>query len=86
MSHEEPLAEVISTLKQQRDELALKIHLATAEAKQEWDKLEEQFREVSASYDPARQATAETAENVGGALRQVAREIKDGYNRIRKSL
>ena len=36
MTHEEtPISELISTLKQQRDELALKIHLGEAEAKQE---------------------------------------------------
>jgi len=86
MSHDQPLPEIISTLKQQRDELALKMHLATAEAKQEWDKLEERFRQMSASYEPTRDATADTAEKVGSAIKQVASEIIDGYDRIRKSL
>lgn len=86
MSHEKPLAEIISMLKQQRDELKLKIHLAGAEAKQEWDQLEEKFRDVSSQYEPTRKATAEAAEKVGSALKQVATEILDGYDHIRKSL
>ena len=35
--------EMISALKQQRDELALKIHLAEAEAKEEWGRLDDKL-------------------------------------------
>ena len=39
MSNRDHLAELISSLKQQRDELALQIHLGKEEAKQEWEKV-----------------------------------------------
>jgi len=86
MSHEKPLEELIGTLKQQRDEIALKIHLATAEAKQEWGKLEDKFQQLNSDYEPLRTAAGESAQKVGASLRQVARELLDSYARIRKSL
>ena len=35
--HQDLLTELISSLKQQRDELALQMHLGKAEAKEEWE-------------------------------------------------
>lgn len=86
MSHDPPLQEVISTLKQERDELALKIHLAGAEAKQEWEGLRGKLDQLLADCDPAKQAAAETAGNVGEAMKLVANEIREGFQRIRKAL
>ena len=37
----ENLGELRDKLRQERDELRLKIHLATMEAKEEWEELEE---------------------------------------------
>ena len=39
------LEELIASLKRQRDELAVKIHLGKAEAKQEWEKVEDKIRD-----------------------------------------
>lgn len=87
MSHEErPLAELISTLKQQRDELKVKVHLCAAEAKQEWDQAVEKLDQLTSDYDPVKHAVKESATDVTASLKLVAGEIKQSFDRIRKSL
>ncbi|REJ88926.1 MAG: hypothetical protein DWQ29_08080 [Planctomycetota bacterium] len=86
MSHEPTFQEIVSTLKQERDELALKMHLAGAEAKQEWEGLRGKLDSLLASYDPARTAATESAGKVGDAMKSVANEIKEGFQRIRQAL
>jgi hypothetical protein len=86
MPHKQTLAELIETLKQERDQLAVKVHLANAEARQEWGKLREKLDRLLADYEPARKAASQSAHDVGGALKVVAQEIKAGFERIRKAL
>lgn len=80
------IKELISSLKQQRDELRLKMHLGNEEAKEQWEKLEEKFQQLTSDYEPLKTAVDETAEDVWESLKLVAGEIKTGFNRIRKSL
>ncbi len=77
---------LISSLKQQRDELRLKVHLGSEEAKDQWEKLDERFQQLTSDFEPLKHAVDETAEDVWESLKLVAGEIKTGFNRIRKSL
>lgn len=87
MSHEKStLDELISTLKQQRDEINLKIHLAGDEAKQEWKTLRDRLDKLTADYEPVKKAAGESAGNVAASLKLVAEEIKEGFKRVKKSL
>ena len=60
------LAELISSLKRQRDELALKIHLGKADAKEEWNKITKKLDDLTRDYEPLKDAVGETAENRPG--------------------
>ncbi len=80
------LAELISSLKRQRDELALKIHLGKADAKEEWNKITKKLDDLTSDYEPLKDAVGETAENLLAGLKLVTEEIQSGFNRIRKSL
>lgn len=80
------LDETISALKQQRDELRLRLHLAGKEAQQEYERLSGKIDELSGQYEPVRQAAAESAQNVIAALSLAADEMKAGLARIRKAL
>jgi hypothetical protein len=80
------LEETISALKQQRDEIQLRLHLAEMEARQEYDRLSGKIDELSSQYEPVRAAAAESAENVIAALRLAADEMTTGLARIRKAL
>jgi len=82
----ELLADTISTLKQQRDELALKVHLGSMESKEEWDKVSKKFDQLADNFEPAKTAAEESAGEVWESLKLVAEEVKNGFERIRKSL
>lgn len=77
---------MISSLKRQRDELKLQIHLGSADAKEEWERLDEKFQSLVSRFDPLKQAVDETTEDVWESLKLVAGEVTDGFHRIRKSL
>jgi hypothetical protein len=77
--------EVLAKLRQERDELALKMHLGKKEAAAEWEKLEAKWHEIKAkNMTPMRDAADESSVGVGLALELAAEELKKGYERIRK--
>ena len=79
--------EVLAKLKQERDELALRVHLGKKEAAAEWEKLEAKWHVIRArNMPPTQEAADETGVGVGLALELVADELKKGYERIRKLL
>ena len=80
------LDEVIRELKQDRDELKLKMHLAGMDAKDEYERISGKLDELTQQYEPVKNAVEETAENVFAALGMVADELKFGLNRVRKAI
>ena len=86
MTERDHLAELISSLKQQRDELALQIHLGKEEAQEELEALTAKLDELTRDFDPVKEAVGESAANVFDAMKLVAGEIGEGFQRIRKSL
>lgn len=80
------LDDLIHTLRQQRDELRVRIHLAKAEVKDEWDKVERQFTKLVDDYKPTRDAASQTAANVWSALQLAGEEVLKGFERVRKTL
>ena len=68
-------------LKRARDEIALRLHLASMEAKQEWQELEGKWNDFAARAD-----MDETAEGIGAALKQLGMELKQGYGRLKNAL
>jgi hypothetical protein len=80
------LSSLISSLKQQRDELALQMHLGKTEAKEEWDKVDKKWRQLAAEYEPLKGAVGETTDNVISGVRLIADEVKQGFERVAKLL
>ena len=82
-----PWDDVLAKLRQERDELALKIHLGKKEAAAEWERLEAKWHEVkSRQMPPVKSAIDETTVGVGLALELAVEELKKGYEKIRKLL
>ncbi|QDT28146.1 hypothetical protein Enr10x_34850 [Gimesia panareensis] len=86
MTNRNRMDELISALQQQRDELALKIHLGKKEAQDEWEQVTDQFDKLKDDYKPVKDAVSESAGGVTDALWNVGKEIQEGFQRIRKSL
>jgi chromosome segregation ATPase len=80
--------ELLQDLKQARDELRLQIHLASKEAKEEWDELEDKMEDFSAKAKKFSEDAKlkETGEGLGEALGKVGHELKKGYERLRKAM
>ena len=76
----------LDELRRVRDELKLRIHLAKAEAKDGWDKLEHQFHRLETKARQISQASEEPLRDVRDAARLLINEIRDGYRRIREAL
>ncbi len=80
--------ELLEELKQKRDELRVKMHLASKDAKDEWEELEEKMEEFSGKAKQfANDAKIkETGEGLGDALGKLGHEIKLGYERVRDAI
>lgn len=80
--------ELLEELRQKRDELRVQLHLASKEARDEWEELEEKMDEYSskAKQLAGEAGLRETGQGVGKALGQLGHEIKLGYERIRKAI
>ena len=82
------LNSLVEELKQKRDELRVKVHLASKDVKDEWEVLEEKMEDFSAK---AKQFAGdaklkETGEGLGEALGKVGHELKLGYERLKKAM
>ncbi|MCA9212573.1 MAG: hypothetical protein KDB27_05890 [Planctomycetales bacterium] len=80
------LGQLISSLKQQRDELALKIHLGKEDAKDEWEKVQQKLDKLADDFEPVRDAVEESASGLFASLKLVAGEVKDGFDRIKDAI
>ena len=80
------VAELISDLKQQRDEIRVRLHLGGQEAKDEWEKLDDKLNQLNHRFDPLKDAVGETAEDVWDSFKLVGGELMEGFKRIRNSL
>lgn len=78
--------DLVQELRTARDELNVKMHLAAAEARDEWDVLEKKWEHFRVRAEKVGEATGEAAEEVGEALELVGEELRKGYRRIRKTL
>ena len=83
---EDKLAKLKSDLAQARDELRVQMHLAKADARDEWERLEGKWDEFEEKWDKVEDAAEDAAKDVGGALAALGEEIKAGYKRIRDAM
>jgi transcription elongation GreA/GreB family factor len=90
MSWNDRLQELITALEQERDELRLKVHLASRDARDEFEALEARLDELRARLGDATSEARGTATDVGGVVGETARkladDLRDGYRRIRDQL
>lgn len=79
---------LLEELKQKRDELRVRMHLASKEIKEEWEELEEKMEDFSGKAKQfANDAKLkETGEGLGDALGKVGHELKLGYDRLKKAM
>lgn len=77
---------LVQTLKTERDELKLKIHLAEAEARDEWERLEPTWQRLQEKAQAVGNTAAEASQEIGAAAQLLGSELADGYVRIRDAI
>lgn len=73
-------------LKVQRDEIELKLHLASMDAKKEWEKAEDKWSHFKDKLEDIGDETKETTEEFVAATKVVGEELKTAYQNIVKRL
>ncbi len=76
----------VQKVAQQRDELLLKMHLAKAEAKDEWAVAEKKWEQMKAKTPALARESGESVKDVGAAVKLVGEELLHSYDRIKKIL
>ena len=90
MAWNDKLEDLIATLERERDELRVKVHLASKDARDEFAELEERLDALRERMKSAGSDAKGTASEVGGLMgetaRKIADDVRDGYRRIRETL
>jgi hypothetical protein len=74
--------EITESLKQQRGEIQLQIHLASMEAKQEWENSEKSWGKFVDSLEVITDETKEASAEIIHATKIIGDELKEAYMRI----
>ena len=85
-SRKSELEELVDVLRQQRDELRVQMHLAKAEAREDWEELEKRWEDLEDRMPELQKAAKDAAGNIGASLELVADEIGNAYKRLRDTL
>lgn len=78
--------DVLSDLERERDELRVRIHLGKAEARDELAKVDAKLEELRFRAGAARTEAKSAMDEIGEAAGLLADEIKQGFERVRKTL
>ena len=76
----------IDLLSKARDELRVRLHLAKADALDEWKKLETSWQRAQEELRRTSEHTKEPVKEMGAAVKHLIDELKAGYTRIREQI
>ena len=76
----------VNKIKTERDELKLKMHLASMEAKEEFEKAEKKWENVKSKAAKIADKTIETSDEYIAKANIIGEELKEAYRRIAKRL
>lgn len=86
MSVKEDFEDLLDKLQTERDEINLKLHLASMEAKQEFEEAEKEWHRLKGKAADIADESVETSEEFIAKAKIVGEELKDAYYRIGKRL
>ena len=82
--------QMLTDLEREREELRVRVHLAKADARDEWDKAERKLAELREKLrqraGSAKGEAKDSMQDIGEAGKQLVQEIKQGFERVRKTL
>jgi hypothetical protein len=78
--------ELFDKLKTERDELKVRMHLAKAELRDEWDVAETQWNKFRNKSEQLAKVADESGEEILAAAKLLGDEIAEGYRKLRDNL
>ena len=86
MKMQDEFNNLVEKLKTQRDEVKLKMHLASMETKQEYEEAEKKWGPLKAKASDIADDAIETSEELIAKSKMVGEELKETYQRISERL
>lgn len=86
MTVKEEFENLVERLKVDRDEINLKLHLASMEVRDEFEAAEKKWAVIKAKAAEVADDTREVSEEVVTGAKIVAEELKEAYRRISRRL
>jgi hypothetical protein len=80
------MADELTRLRELRDELRVQAKLGQAELRDRWEELEHRWHQLEGRLKLARAGLREDGEDVRAAARQLAKELREGYQHLRERL
>ncbi len=80
------IEETVQELKQERDELRVKVRLAKMEANEEWEEIEAKIATLESKVKQLGHATAASSKDIGAAAKLLGEEIRNGFKKLAGSL
>ena len=80
------LRTAMEKLQQIRDEQRLKLHLAKADARDEWAKVEAKWAQLQGRAQKVQEAAADAGEDVWSGVEVLLEDVRKGYDRVRHAL
>lgn len=77
---------LLESLRTERDELRVRMYLARAEVRDEWQALEQRWEHFEARVRAAAAAAEAAREDVSEAVNLLAEELRKGYGRVRQAM
>jgi putative cell wall-binding protein len=77
---------LLAKLKSERDEIMLKLHLASMDAKEEFEEAEKNWSKIKIKAAEIADDSKETSEEFIAKAKIVGEELRETYNRISKRL
>ena len=77
---------LVDVLRQQRDELNVKVHLASMEVRDEWEELEKKWQHMKAKGKQVHEVAGDSAHEIHYVVMDLGYEIKKGYKRLKDIL
>jgi len=86
MSTKQNFNDMVEKLREQRDEINVKIHLANMEVRDEWEELEQMWGQLVDKTKRVGKEVEPAAEGVHAAISLLGEEIKEGYRKVKRAL
>jgi len=83
---EDRFEKLVGDLATQRDELRVKLHLLKADARDEWEELEEKWQHFESRMGRVGDSAKTSAQEIGAATEQLGEELAQAYKRLKKAI